>query len=140
MTNIKHISLFEQIIKATNIGNKEQLSVLITQSKNIFSCNEYDEALRRASKIGHAECVKLLIPVSDPKANESYALKIASTFGHIECVKLLIPVSDPKADNSYASICPTLDLLFSPFFTSSQACPIRSIHRTHLVMISPLTE
>lgn len=58
--------------------------------------------LAQASKNGDFEKVKCLIPFSDPKANESYALCWAARNGHIECVKLLIPFSDPKACNSEA--------------------------------------
>lgn len=59
-------------------------------------------ALSHAASNGHLECVKLLIPVSSPKANDSRALHIASMDGHAECVKILIPVSDPMADDSRA--------------------------------------
>ena len=95
-------SLSEQIIEAATIGSAEQLNILIKQSKNLISCSDYTEALKYASLEGHAECVKLLIPVSDPKANESIALLTASNCGHAECVKLLIPVSNVKANNSQA--------------------------------------
>jgi ankyrin repeat protein len=49
-----------------------------------------------AATKGHLEIVKLLIPVSDPKAGGSYALRLAAENGHLEIVKLLIPVSDPE--------------------------------------------
>ena len=48
--------------------------------------------------------MKILIPVSDPKADDSAALMYAAENGHYKCVKLLIPVSDPKADDSAALI------------------------------------
>ena len=51
---------------------------------------------------GHAECVKLLIPVSNPQDDCSSALQWAARNGHVTCVELLIPVSDPKAKNSLA--------------------------------------
>ena len=57
-------------------------------------------ALREAAASGHSECVKLLIPVSDPKAGCSIALRETAASGHAECVELLIPVSDPKVENS----------------------------------------
>jgi len=41
----------------------------------------------------------LLIPVSNPKANNSIALQCAAENGHTDIVKLLIPVSDAKADD-----------------------------------------
>ena len=60
------------------------------------------QALSLAARNGYADCVKLLIPVSDPKADNSKALSLAARNGYADCVKLLIPVSDPKADNSKA--------------------------------------
>ena len=59
-------------------------------------------ALSFAAENGHAECVAMLIPVSDPKAGGSRALNWAAEVGHPECVKILISVSDPKSNNSKA--------------------------------------
>lgn len=59
-------------------------------------------ALRHAAENGHAECVKLLIPVSDPKSENSGPLYLAARHGHANCVKLLLPVSDPSANDSGA--------------------------------------
>jgi ankyrin repeat protein len=59
-------------------------------------------ALRIASRKGHLEVVKFLIPISDVKAFDSQALRLASRNGHLECVKLLIPLSDVKAFDSQA--------------------------------------
>ena len=59
-------------------------------------------ALRLAVEYEHIDIVKLLIPVSDPTAQESWALRWAANIGHIECVKLLVPVSDPKAHDGAA--------------------------------------
>ena len=59
-------------------------------------------ALRYASMNGNVELIKLLIPVSDPKALDSQALRTAAYYGHIEVVKMLIPISDPKANDSLA--------------------------------------
>ena len=52
-------------------------------------------ALYCAAAHGHTECVKLLIAVSDATANCSMALRAAAAEGHVECLKLLIPVSSP---------------------------------------------
>ena len=60
------------------------------------------EALRSAARNGRAECLGLLIPISDPKADDSSALSWAARNGHLKCVELLIPVSDPKASGSQA--------------------------------------
>lgn len=51
---------------------------------------------------GDVDAVRCLIPVSDPKANNSEALTKAAQKGRRDIVRLLIPVSDPKADNSAA--------------------------------------
>jgi ankyrin repeat protein len=59
-------------------------------------------ALSLAAEAGHVECVRLLLPVSEPMANESCALRRAASGGHVECVRLLIPVSEPLARQSYA--------------------------------------
>lgn len=67
-----------------------------------YSRTHTTKALCEASRNGHAECVKILIPLSDPKANGSEPLCEAATNGHVECVKILIPVSEPKANNSEA--------------------------------------
>ena len=63
-----------------------------------------NSALGLAAGNGHAECVRLLIPVSDPKAYGSHPLHAAAFDGHAECVKLLIPVSEPKARDSEALV------------------------------------
>lgn len=60
------------------------------------------ELLFEAARDGNAEEIQRLIPISDPKNNDSMALQVAASYGHTECVKLLIPVSDPKASNSAA--------------------------------------
>lgn len=58
-------------------------------------------ALRAAAECGCLQAVELLIPVSDSK-DTSDALRMAAEAGHAEIVKLLLPVSDPKTDNSEA--------------------------------------
>jgi len=56
----------------------------------------HDQALIRAAGEGHAECVQLLIPVSNPCARNSMALSSAVVSGNQRCVDLLLPVSDPN--------------------------------------------
>ena len=104
MTKIEEKALSKKIFEATQMGYEEKLRKLILQLKKFSDCSEADctEALELASEKGYAPCVKLLIPVSKPKAGKSCALLWASFGGHTECVKLLIPVSDPKSDNSGA--------------------------------------
>ena len=71
-------------------------------SANAFARESCSEALALAARNGHAECVKLLIPVSDPKHGGSRALRRAARYGHHECVSLLIPVSDAHAERPSA--------------------------------------
>ena len=61
---------------------------------------------------GHKECVRLLLPVSDPKAQDSYALRGSALYGHVECVKLLLPVSGALCE---------IDGLFEAVIESGQA-------------------
>lgn len=65
----------------------------------ILSCSEmtHDRALVLAAGQGHAQCVELLIPVSNPCARNSGALSSAVVSGNQRCVDLLLPVSDPHA-------------------------------------------
>lgn len=52
------------------------------------------ELLIQTSQNGHFSEVQRLIPISNPKANNSLALTRAVVNEHIDIVKLLIPVSD----------------------------------------------
>lgn len=57
--------------------------------------------LINASKRGDIDEVKRLIPISNPKFENSQALIVAAEHGHLDVVKILIPVSDPKAASSW---------------------------------------
>ena len=113
---------YKKIIQVAMNGHIEQLNTLIEQSKKFINYDKnlnlvykkttseptmliMTEALSWATVNNHYDCVKLLIPVSDPKSNDSYALRWASEKGYTECVKLLIPVSDPKDNDSQALRC-----------------------------------
>ena len=51
----------------------------------------------RASSRGHAACVNVLLPVSDPFATNDFgmtALMLAAWMNYEACVKLLLPISD----------------------------------------------
>lgn len=61
-----------------------------------------------AARDGHTDKVRRLIPISDPKSNDSAALYWAAANGHAECVRLLAPVSDANSDEA------------SPLFKSAQ--------------------
>lgn len=66
----------------------------------IARANEFF-AICWAVKYAHAECARLLIPVSAPKAEESLALRWTAGNGHAECVSLLIrratPIGPPSS-------------------------------------------
>lgn len=53
-------------------------------------------ALESAVTQGHTQCVKRLIPRSNPKWNNSWPLILASQIQHQEIFDLLYPVSNPK--------------------------------------------
>lgn len=54
--------------------------------------------LRMAASNGHLECVKMLLPISNPDDESSYALQLAARNGHAECLRVLIRACDPEAD------------------------------------------
>lgn len=92
---------------------------------------EESHALRVAAANGHTQCVKRLIPPSNPKDGDSKALCSAAENGHADCVQLLIPVCDPKAKNSIAiylaashgrTECVGLLVPFSDFQNGSLGC------------------
>lgn len=65
----------------------------------VFLPGVHDEtknnALMWAAVFGHLDIVQFLLPLSDPKFNNSAALQSAVAQGQIECVDVLYPVSDP---------------------------------------------
>jgi hypothetical protein len=84
-----------RLISAARWGNLTALEQALADGAQTRRGDSW--ALREAALGGHADCVKLLIPVSDPKAHESYALRWAAHEGHADCVALLLPASDPLA-------------------------------------------
>jgi ankyrin repeat protein len=92
--------LNDQLKQAARLGDVSGLIQALDGGAQAFAGES--AALGSAAQEGHAECVKLLMEVSDPKANESGALRWAALWGHAECVKLLIPVSDPLENDSLA--------------------------------------
>ena len=65
--------------------------------KELTPCAKAHARFEGRLKNGHAECVRLILSVSDPKADESYALRAAAHYGHVECVRRL-PVSGPLGE------------------------------------------
>lgn len=72
--------------------------VTIQTQKDI---EHHTKLLIKAVKNGDFETVKLLLPVSDPKTNNSLALQYAVQNGYTDIVELLIPVSNLQTENSY---------------------------------------
>ena len=61
-------------------------------------------ALHYAAYYGHADCVALLLPVSDPLALGAFgrtSLHFAADMGHVDCVSLLLQCSDPNLPDCY---------------------------------------
>jgi len=86
------------LVTAAKKGNLEQLKILIP----LCNRSENTSALHHAAAQGHFQCVALLIPASDPKADDSWALQMAARYGRTQCVELLVPVSNPKAADNQA--------------------------------------
>lgn len=91
-----------RLVQASAKGAIEDVRLLLPVVSDTKKGNSYAYALRQAAYNGHADILELLIPLSDPKANNSEALRWAAQWGHTDCVILLLPVSDPKANNSEA--------------------------------------
>ena len=64
---------------------------------------EFNQLLENAARAGDVLEVERLLPLSDPKANDSSALRWAAQNGHLDVVKLLLPVSAPKVNDSLAA-------------------------------------
>lgn len=63
--------------------------------------NEKGEtALILASQDGKPECILALLAVSDPKVKSSWALGRVACRGLADCVRELIPLSDPKSSDA----------------------------------------
>jgi len=80
------------------LGEREEINLevikrLIDEGANPDITQSY--ALRWAAENGYTDIVKLLLPLSDPKACDSEALVLAARNGYLDIVKLLLPVSDP---------------------------------------------
>lgn len=92
--------LDEQLVESAEKGNASNVLLFLERGANPIANNSLP--LYWASENGHAECVRLLAPLSDPQARNSRSLARAAYNGHVECVRILIPFSDPQADNSGA--------------------------------------
>lgn len=92
------------LIAAAMCGLADEVNELIPRTDPKINNSE---ALREAAERGHVECVKALIPVSDPDHYmDAYcshnALELAAMNGHADCVELLIHVTDVKSEEKNA--------------------------------------
>jgi hypothetical protein len=90
---------------AASAGISTDDPVYGTGSETPLSLAGIDQNTRelvQAVKRGDADEVRRLIPLSDPKANDSEVLAVAAQRGNVDIVRLLIPVTDPQANNSVA--------------------------------------
>lgn len=52
-----------------------------------------------AAEMGNLECVEFLLPLSNPRDQNSQALWRASENGHVDCLNLILPLSCPTTYN-----------------------------------------
>lgn len=106
--NVPQPDVFERgesedlLLRFASLGDEANVASILSLKSSRPSTCSCARALRRAAAEGHAECVRLLIPFSDPKPDGSEALGLAAKGGHLECVRILIPASDPLANESHA--------------------------------------
>jgi ankyrin repeat protein len=90
----------DRLIHAAQEG--DALAIERELARGVVVQHIYSQALRQAALHGHFDCLKILLPASDPQAEKSFALRWAAFHGHVESVRLLLPLSDPKALDSQA--------------------------------------
>ena len=73
------------------------------EKRNAMPQRKIDQELVSAARAGIAGRVsELLARGADPRSCKSAALRVAAYSGHEECVRLLLPMSDPGECESYA--------------------------------------
>ena len=97
-----------ELSDAAENGDIEKLNDAIKQepSNSDRYSDRYSDALWRAAKSGHVECVKTLIPFIDKSEDVEFALNRAASNGHISCLKLFLsqsPATCKKTDALYIS-------------------------------------
>ena len=84
------IDLDKLLIDSAISGNLTVINDLL--AKGVDPRLGSSSALRKAASNGHVECVKALIPVSDPTADHCDAAVGAAASGRAECLRLLLPL------------------------------------------------
>jgi hypothetical protein len=97
----QQVKLNRGLIKAAEQGDTEAARALLAVGADVHAWN--DDALRQASKNGHAETVRILLTVVDVHAVRDMALYMAGLWGHTETVKMLLAAgADVHATNDCA--------------------------------------
>jgi hypothetical protein len=92
--------LNERLREAAGSGDLSGLAKALADGADAMAGQS--SALSLAAAYGHEECVRRLIPVSDPLGQDSCALRAAAARGRAECVRFLMAASDVSAVDSYA--------------------------------------
>jgi hypothetical protein len=92
------LSLDAAMGEACGQGHRDCVEVLIPHSSHDTRLH----GLAIAASAGQVECLRALLPTTNPKAADSYALTLAALAGRLASVELLLPVSVPRAAHSGA--------------------------------------
>ena len=84
--------VYNMCVKTAQCGPSSMLPVLFNAHPAFAASSLY-----AAAKYGMTDCLSVLIPLVDPKINNSKALQWAVVMEQVECIELLYPISDPVA-------------------------------------------
>ena len=82
--------LNDMLVNAAEQGEYDTVVELLRNPK-IDPKWEQSLALNMAARYGHAQCVRAIVGVSDPMADDLYAVKQAVAYGWLDCVEILWP-------------------------------------------------
>lgn len=82
--------LNDMLANAAENGQYERVIELLSHPR-IDPKWEQSLALNMAARYGHAQCVQALVGVSDPMADNLYAIKQVVSYGHLDCAEILWP-------------------------------------------------
>lgn len=97
------ISLASDLVAAAISGDFDALESALARGAD--PKRDESQALRCASAFGHLECVKRLIPLSNPLAMKSLPLQTAARHGQSACLSLLMPFmcSESRAQSLFSA-------------------------------------
>lgn len=99
-------AIHQEIRRAAQRGDQVALTGLLSHPDcNARSCDHYYgwTALMYAANHGHADCIRLLLPFSDARAQDDQgqtALMWAVKSSHAACIEVLLPASDALTKNN----------------------------------------